>query len=127
MRKSSTVNEEVRAFNDAFERALLAQDADALVALYGEDARIQFPGEPAIHGRGAIETVMRAWVQDGPVSMRFESEEILAGGDLVVDIGSTVQGNGRRGKYVVVHRRGADGTLRIAVDWPPATREICAR
>lgn len=111
-----TVGEEVRAFNRAFERALLAQDAEALVALYGEDARILVPGQPAIHGRAAIEPVMRAWVEDGPVSTRFETEEVLAGGELVVDIGSTIQASGRRGKYVVVHRRGPDGTLRIAVD-----------
>jgi uncharacterized protein (TIGR02246 family) len=114
--EAMNVREQVREFNQAFERALLAQDAEALVSLYREDARIQFPGEPAIQGRAAIETVMRAWVEDGPVSIRFESEQILSGDELVVDVGSTVQGNGRRGKYVVVHRREADGTLRIAVD-----------
>jgi ketosteroid isomerase-like protein len=111
-----TVEEEIRAFNQVFERALLAQDADALVALYREDARILVPGEPAIQGRAAIEPVMRAWVENGPVATRFESEEVLSGGELVVDIGSTIQGDGRRGKYVVVHRRGPDGKLRIAVD-----------
>lgn len=111
-----TVEEQVRAFNQAFERALLAQDAEALVALYREDARILVPGQPAIQGRAALETVLRAWVENGPVSTWFESEEVLSGGELVVDIGSTIQGNGRRGKYVVVHRRETDGTLRIAVD-----------
>jgi ketosteroid isomerase-like protein len=111
-----TAEEELRAFNQAYERALLAQDAEALVALYAEDARILVPGQPPIQGRAAIEPVMRAWVEDGPVSTRFETEEVLSGGALVVDIGSTTQDGGRRGKYVVVHRRGPDGKLRIAVD-----------
>ncbi len=111
-----TVEEEVRAFNRAFEHALSAQDAEALVDLYREDARILVPGQPAIQGRAAIEAVLREWVENGPVSMRFESEEVLSGGELVIDIGSTIQGSGRRGKYVVVHRRGPDGRLRIAID-----------
>ena len=110
------VEEELRAFNQEFERALLAQDAEALVAMYREDARILVPGQPAIQGRAAIEPVMRAWVEDGPVSTGFESEEVLSGGELVVDIGSTVRDSGRRGKYVVVYRRGLDSKLRIAVD-----------
>ena len=112
----ATVEEEVRAVNQAFERALLAQDAEALGALYWEDARIMVPGQPAIQGRAAIEPVLRAWVENGPVATRFESEEVISGGELVIDIGSTIQGSGRRGKYVVVHRRGPDGKLRIAVD-----------
>jgi uncharacterized protein (TIGR02246 family) len=111
-----TVDEEVRAFNDAFERALLAQDAEALVALYREDARLLVPGQPVIQGRAALETELRSWVENGPVSLRFESEQVLSDGDLVVDIGSTTRPSGQRGKYVVVHRRDRDGRLRIAVD-----------
>ncbi len=110
-----TVEEEVRAFNDAYERALTEQDAETLVRLYQEDARILIEGQPVIQGRTAIEWVMRAWVKNGPVSTRFETEVVLSGGEVVVDIGSTIQASGR-GKYVVVHRRGPDGTLRIAVD-----------
>jgi uncharacterized protein (TIGR02246 family) len=115
-RSQMTVNEEVRAFNDAFERALLAQDAEALVALYREDARLLVPGQPVIQGRAALETELRSWVENGPVSLRFESEQVLSDGDLVVDIGSTTRPSGQRGKYVVVHRRDRDGRLRIAVD-----------
>lgn len=110
-----TVEEEVRAFNDAYERALTEQDAKTLVALYRPDARILVEGQPVIQGRAAIERVMQAWVKNGPVVTRFETEEVLEGGELVVDIGSTIQASGR-GKYVVIHRRGSDGHLRIAVD-----------
>jgi uncharacterized protein (TIGR02246 family) len=112
-----TVEEEVRAFNDKYERALTEQDSETLVALHTDDARILIEGQPVIQGRAAIEGVMRGWVKDGPVSTRFETVEVIASGELVVDIGYTIQASGR-GKYVVIHRRGPDGNLRIAVDAP---------
>ena len=93
-----TVDEEVRAFNDAYERALAEQDAEALIALYAEDARLMIAGQPVIQGP-AIGTVLRDWVKDGPVSIRFETEEILADGELVIDIGHTIMAGGRS-KYV---------------------------
>jgi ketosteroid isomerase-like protein len=55
--------------------------------------------------------------QEGPVSTRFETEEVLASGELVIDIGHNHRGR-RRSKYVVVHRRQPDGSLRIAIDAP---------
>jgi uncharacterized protein (TIGR02246 family) len=112
-----TVEEEVRAFNDAYERALAAQDAEALIAMYRDDARLMMAGQPVIQGRAAIETVFREWVKDGPVSIRFETEEVLADGELVIDIGHAIVA-GVRSKYVVVHRRQSDGGLRIAIDAP---------
>jgi len=45
----------------------------------------------------------------------LESIEVLEGGGLVVDIGRLTTPNGAR-KYVIVHERQVDGSLRIAVD-----------
>ena len=112
-----TIEEEVRSFNDTFERALIEQDVDTLVGLYTDDARLLFAGQPILRGRAAIEEFVRAWVADGPVATRFETAEVFASGELVVDIGYTIS-DGGRGKYVVIHRRGRDGRLRIAVDAP---------
>lgn len=112
-----SVDEEVRAFNDAYERALADQDVEALVSLHTDDARLMMAGQPVIRGRAAIEKVFRAWLDEGPVSTRFETEEVLAGGELVIDIGHAIA-DGRRSKYVVVHRRQPDGSLRIAIDSP---------
>jgi hypothetical protein len=55
----------------------------------------------------------------GPVGIAggFESEEVLAGSELVIDIGHTIAAGGRS-KDVVVHRRQANGSLRIAIDAP---------
>lgn len=112
-----TVNEEVRAFNDVYERALAEQDFETLVSLHTEDARLMMAGQPVIQGRSAIEKVYRQWLKAGPVSTRFETEEVLADGELVIDIGHTIAASGRS-KYVVVHRRQPDGSLRIAIDAP---------
>ena len=112
-----TVEEEVRAFNDAYERALAEQDVDALVSLHTDDARLMMAGRPVVQGRPAIEKVLREWLSEGPVSTRFESEEVLADGELVIDIGHTIAAGGRS-KYVVVHRRQPDGRLKIAIDAP---------
>ncbi len=112
-----TIEEEVRSFNDAFEQALMEQDVDTLIGLYTDDARLLFAGQPIIQGRAAIEEFVRAWVADGPVATRFETVEVFASGEFVVDIGHTLSSGGR-GKYVVIHRRGPDGRLRIAVDAP---------
>jgi uncharacterized protein (TIGR02246 family) len=112
-----TVDEEVRAFNDAYERALAEQDVEALVSLHTDDARLMMAGQPVIQGRPEIEKVFREWLKEGPVSIRFETEEVLADRELVVEIGHTIAA-GARSKYVVVHRRQLDGSLRIAIDAP---------
>jgi uncharacterized protein (TIGR02246 family) len=112
-----TVDDEVRAINDAYERALAEQDVEALVALHTDDARLMMAGQPVIQGCQAIEKAFREWLKEGPVSIRFETDEVLAGGGLVIDIGHTIAAGGRT-KYVVVHRRQPDGSLRIAIDAP---------
>jgi uncharacterized protein (TIGR02246 family) len=112
-----TVDEEVRAFNDAYERALAEQDVEAIVSFHADDARLMMAGQPVIQGRPAIEQVFREWLKGGPVSIRFETEEVLADGELVIDIGHTIAAGGRS-KYVVVLRRQPDGSLKIAIDAP---------
>ncbi|HEX5824670.1 MAG TPA: hypothetical protein VFY18_09460 [Candidatus Limnocylindrales bacterium] len=52
-------------------------------------------GQPMIQGRPAIERVFREWLKEGPVSIRFESKEVLADGELVIDIGHTIAAGGR--------------------------------
>ena len=88
-----------------------------MASLYTDDARPMMAGQPVIQGRPAIEKVFREWLNEGPVAIRFETEEVLADGELVIDIGHTIAAGGRS-KYVVVHRRQADGSLRIAIDSP---------
>lgn len=112
---ASALEDDVRAFNRVFEQALADQDVDGLVALYTDDARLMFANQPVIQGRAAIEATMRSWVEAGPVTVRFETDEVIEDGSLVIDIGTAV-GPNSRSKYVVLHRRQSDGSLRIAID-----------
>lgn len=110
-----TARDDVAAFNDAFSAALAAQDVDAVVASYTEDARLLFEGRPMIQGRAAIEAFLAPGLQKRPSIITFESIDVREGESFVVDVGRYKTPTGS-GKYIVVHERQADGSLRMAVD-----------
>ncbi len=110
-----TIRDELDAINAGFEEALAAQDVERLAAFYADDARLLFHGRPVIHGRAAVDAALRDMVARGPASVRFVTDEVIADGSLVVDIGRIVGPAGQT-RYVVVYRRQADGSLRIVVD-----------
>jgi len=110
-----TIRDELAVINADFGRALAEQDVDGILAHYADEARMLFHGRPIIRGRAAIEATVRGWLEDGPIILRFETDEVIADGSLVVDIGSNYGPSGRS-KYVVVYQRQSDGSLKIAVD-----------
>lgn len=111
------IRDEVDAIDAGFGEALATQDAERLASFYADDARLLFGGQPIIRGRAAVDAACRAMVADGPVSLRFVTEEVIADGSLVVGIGRTVSPSGQS-KYVVIYRRQADGSLKLIVDAP---------
>lgn len=110
-----TIRDELDAINAAFGEAFATQDAERLAAFYSDDARLLFNGRPVIRGRAAVDAALRDMVAGGPASVRFVTDEVIEDGSLVVDIGRIVGETGQS-RYVVVYRRQADGSLRIAVD-----------
>lgn len=110
-----TIRDELDAINAGFGQAFQAQDADRLASFYTDDARLLFEGTPIIRGRAEIEATFRDAVASGPRTLRFETEEVIEDGSLIVDIG-TIVGTSGRSKYVVVHQRQLDGSLKIVVD-----------
>jgi ketosteroid isomerase-like protein len=107
--------DELRAFNNAFSEALAQQDVGRVVEMYTEDAMLLFHGMPIVRGRVEIERLIRQDLQEGPSTITFESGQVFEDGALVVDVGRYETPTGA-GKYVVVYRRGPDGTLRLLVD-----------
>ena len=110
-----TTRDEIAAFNARFAKALTDQDVDRLVGLYTDGARLLFHGMSMVQGRSEIEAMFRKDLEERPISIRFESDEVFEGGALVVDVGRYVTPDDR-GKYVVVYQRQPDGTLKLAVD-----------
>ena len=110
-----TTRDDVTAFNRAFEAALAAQDVDAVVASYTDDARLLFEGSPMIQGSVAIEATLGPGLRKRPTTITFESLDVLDGGSFVVDVGTFKTPTGT-GKYVVVHERQPDGSLRMKID-----------
>ena len=110
-----TTREEMAAINEGFAEALADQDVDRVVGFYTDDARILFSGMPVVRGRSEIAAMFREDLDRGPMSIRFETIDVLEEGSLVVDVGRYITPKDR-GKYVVVYQRQPDGTLKIAVD-----------
>lgn len=111
-----SIQEEIESLNEGFARDLAEQNAEGLIARYTDDAQLLFPGQPVLRGREAVEATMREWVANGPVKVRFESLDVIADGSLVVDVGLIVGPSGPSSKYLLVYRRQADGSPRIAID-----------
>ena len=110
-----TIRDELDAINAGFGEAFATQDVERLSAFYADDARLLFHGQPVIRGRADVDATLREMVADGPATLQFVTDEVIADGSLVVDIGRIISPAGQS-KYVVVYQRQADGSLRIIVD-----------
>lgn len=107
-----------------FTAAFNAKDAAAMANLYLEDASLLPPGSPRIQGRDNIQAFWQAFIQAGGSDATLEIVQLESSGDMACEIGSfeanlpVPQGGTARatGKYVVIWKRQADGSARMAVD-----------
>lgn len=102
--------------------AITKGDLDAALALWEPEACIVGPdGSALARGRDGIADVLGAMVDHGA---RFHAEvlEVHAAGDLALVVGlltlTAPDGSAQRSRSLVVHRRGAEGEWRIALDAP---------
>lgn len=112
-----SIRDELDAFNDEFADALEARDPERVTHLYTEDAVFLSQGAATVAGRNEIRELLLR-LPPAPEKITFEAGEVIEDGDLVIDIGTLLAGGALIGRYVVVYRRQADGSLRIAVDVP---------
>jgi uncharacterized protein (TIGR02246 family) len=110
---------ELAEVRNAWARAAEAGDADAVAALYAQDASFVAPTGEVAEGRQAIR---EALVVEGTTSMEITSTDVEVGAELIADMGSyrqtirTPDGEEQTltGTYLAVLRRQPDGRWRIA-------------
>jgi ketosteroid isomerase-like protein len=114
----------VKATNDAFADAIARGDAAAAAAVYAEDARLLPPGAEPLTGRIAAERFWREGIEAGVCGLELETLELEKRGDTAVEVGRYVLASAvpdaaatiDHGKYVVIHKRQADGSWKRGVD-----------
>ena len=114
---------EVNVVAQAFHDAVAARDADALVALYYEDARFLPPGMEPADGPDAIRAAMQGLLDMGATSLDIEPLDVRESGDMTAEYGRYQLGiepaGGEAmmdvGKYLVVHET-RDGETKILFD-----------
>ena len=115
--------DDVRAVNDAYEKAVANQDVASVVSLYTSDATLMPPNAPLAKGTKALEAVFNGYIEAGANSLTLETIELDAQGDAVIEVGRYTLGiqtpDGAMedvGKYLQVFKRQGDGSLRLAYD-----------
>jgi ketosteroid isomerase-like protein len=102
-----------------FAAALAEGDAVAAAAHYADDGKLLTPDADLICGRGDIEAYWREGIAFGLSRLELHETDVQVVGELAIEIGRyvlAVDDACERGKYLVLHRREADGAWRRAVD-----------
>ena len=110
----------IERWTQALREALARGDARAAAALYADDGKLLSPAAELFAGRRDIEGYWRAGIALGLSGLEVDGVEVESSEGLAVETGRYVLAGAPhvldRGKYLVLHRRQADGTWRRAVD-----------
>jgi len=122
--ESDSARVAIDARGKAFAEATNAGNADAVAALYTDDAVLMPPDMPAVTGRDNIRATFAAMMGQMPgMRIAFEVQDVMANGPLAVERGAwiitvpTPDGGSSemRGKYLVAWHR-IDGEWMMARD-----------
>ena len=119
-----SVREAIDAADQAMADAINSKDAASTAPNYTEDGAVLPPGAPRQDGRAAIQAFWQAAIDMDLADVVIKSHEVEELGDAATAVGTlsgTVpDGEGGRtaltGKYILLCRKGADGTWRIHRD-----------
>jgi uncharacterized protein (TIGR02246 family) len=118
----------IRAAVTEWSAAARAKDAAKFVSFYADDGDVMMAGFPDISGIAAIREGIAGMMQDPNFSLSFAAERVVVArsGDLAYETGSyvmTMSGPDgepatEQGHYVVIWRKQADGSWKVAIDAP---------
>ena len=111
------IRAEIEALTASYQAAARAGNADAIAALYTDDAVLHPANKPAVRGRAAIDAYI-ATSHATPSTLTFTTVDVIASeaGDLAYELGTAVWPDGP-GKYLTLYRRTPDGWRIVADTW----------
>ena len=115
---------QVNAVAQAFHDGVANRDAAALASLYAENGIFMPPGMEPREGRTQIRSAMQALLDMGARSLDIEPLDVRDTGDVTLEYGRYTLGiepvgspaMTDVGKYLVVHERQQDGSMKIVYD-----------
>ena len=120
-----TTRDDVRNVKARFVKAVSEKDVKALVDCYEADGIVLAPNTPMMRGSSALGDLFQKDIIDAGVkAIEFDTTDIVEDGSLVIEAGRNVVhvelpdggSTADRGKYLVVYRRQADGSLKMVFD-----------
>jgi uncharacterized protein (TIGR02246 family) len=121
---AQSAKESIEAALLTFEKAFNSGDAAAVASHYTEDAALLPPDAARVDGRQGIEKFWKGAMDAGFKDLQLEAVEVEESGDTAYEVGKfglTVPGKdgapmNAAGKYIVVWKKGQDGTWRLHRD-----------
>lgn len=117
----AAVQQAIADVDRQWEEAANRGDAEAVAALYADDAYFLAPNAELVQGREEIRELLQGLVDMGLANVDFTTVDVGASGDLAYEVGRysldlQQPGVSDQGKYVIVARRQADGSWKLVAD-----------
>lgn len=117
------LQEAIEAVNAQFMEAVRAGDAAAMAAFYTEDVTLLPPEAEMVQGLAAVQEMWATIFVEGGFTLNHSTLSVDGVGEFAYEIGTwsmpTGEGEGgavEQGKYLVVWKRGADGSWKLHAD-----------
>ncbi|HXY70715.1 MAG TPA: nuclear transport factor 2 family protein [Gemmatimonadales bacterium] len=115
-----------QTMDSTYSAAIAAGDVNGMTAIYTQDAMMQPPMMPAVHGMEALRQFYQA-MSSAKVNITLTQETADGAGDFMYTTGRyhyqqmpAETGPSEDGKYLEIFRRGADGKwMVVAESWSP--------
>jgi uncharacterized protein (TIGR02246 family) len=114
----------IQQSNARFEQAFAQGDAATVASLYTPDAVVLAPHSKPLEGAAAIQSLWEGAMKAGAKSVRLQTVDVQTGGELAVETGRYTMVSQPaagaqltdEGNYLVVWKRGQDGSWRMSRD-----------